>query len=133
MARKKENPKQLKMFMTPREIMKEYSPIGGDFIGNETADQLWERKADEAEANGLLDSVRELGVQVPVSLDHRHKEVMGGHHRIAAQHRLNPDQFIPVNYENDPSTANFYDLEVQSRSAVDLPHISDDDYEYERF
>lgn len=133
MARKKENPNQLKMFMTAREIMDEYEPIGGDYIGGETTEELWERKADEAEANGLLDSIKKFGVQVPVSLDHEGKEVMGGHHRIAAQHRLNPDQFIPINYETNPRTANFYDMDVQSRSAVELPHFTDADYEYEPY
>lgn len=133
MPRKKENPNQLKMFMTAREIVGEYKPWEGDYINDESAEDLWERKANESETNGLLESIREHGVQIPVSLDHAGKQVVGGHHRIAAQHRLNPDQFIPVNYEDDVLAVRKYDAVTEALSDVPLPEFSDDEYHYERF
>lgn len=132
MARKKkENPKQLKLFMTPREIMETHSPLLGDYLAGESTDELWERKADEAENNGLLDSIREKGVQVPVSLTPGMNMIVGGHHRIAAQHRLNPDQFIPVNYEEGPGGANYYDTQTEVDHNLNLGHFNDSYYEYD--
>lgn len=128
---KKENPNQPKLFMTAQEIVENYSPIPGDFIGNETPSELWERKANEAEDNGLLDSIKEQGVQVPVSLSFRNKVVVGGHHRIAAQHILNPNQFIAINYEDDPYSANVYDSKIESKPDVNLPHFDTYLYEYD--
>lgn len=133
MPRKKENPNQLKMFMTAREIISEYKPLEGDYINEETADELWERKANESETNGLLESIRKHGVQIPVSLDHADKEVLGGHHRIAAQYRLNPDQFMPVNYETNPWATKTYEAVTEALSDVPLPEFSTDEYHYERF
>jgi hypothetical protein len=134
MARKKqENPNQLKLFMTAREIVKDFEPIDGDYLPDESTDELWERKADEAEQNGLMDSIKETGVQIPVSLHPRDQYVVGGHHRIAAQHRLNPDQFIPVNYEIGPGYANYYDYQTQADHKVDLPNFDDSDYHYDTY
>jgi hypothetical protein len=132
MARKrKENPNQLKLFMTPREIMGSHSPLLGDYIGGESTEELWERKADEAESNGLMDSIREQGVQVPVSLSPGMNMIVGGHHRIAAQHRLNPDQFIPVNYEEGPGSANAYDSQTEDDHGLKLGYFDDSYYEYD--
>lgn len=169
------NGEQLKMFMTPAEIMSTKAPLEGDrhttwgkdkygtdWERKETNEEVWERKASEArlsmedyhEARGsnakgtessflehldrgefdtgpeyktgntdeydkryesyldnkyldfrskrhtqgsLLDSVRESGVQQPVRIGPT--QVTGGHHRIAAAHKINPDMLIPVLHE----------------------------------
>lgn len=129
---KKENPNQLKLFMTAKEIVDEFEPIDGDYLEDETTDELWDRKALEAEDNGLMDSIQEHGVQIPVSLHPWNQHITGGHHRIAAQYKLNPHQFIPVNYEISPWNANAYDGDVEKESPVQLPKFSDDEYQYER-
>lgn len=134
MAKKKEeNPNQLKLFMTSQEIMDNFEPIDGDYLEDETTDELWERKALEAKDNGLMESIKEHGVQIPVSLHPWNQYIVGGHHRIAAQHKLNPNQFIPVNYEIFPGNANEYDKDVEKTSPVKLPKFKDDGYEYEPY
>lgn len=113
MARK-ENPNQLRLFMTPKEIMSAYKPNAADkeeiFDDDgdwreETDEELWNRKADEAVMSGLTDDIIQRGVHIPVSLDIEAKRVRGGHHRIAAMNHINPKQFLPVNYAGSVSEA----------------------------
>ena len=135
MARRKENPNQLKLFMTPKEIMSEYKPNEADAERRwdykdagedgrlETDEELWSRKADEASWSGLMDDIRERGVHIPVSLDFANKRVRGGHHRIAAMNHINPHQFIPVNYADDVAKAyDDEDMYIKHATKANLEH-----------
>jgi hypothetical protein len=74
--------------------------------GIESDEQLWERKAEEADDYGLANDIREEGVQKPVSLGRQFGEmgkpqVVGGHHRIAVMGEEAPDELMPVlHYES---------------------------------
>jgi hypothetical protein len=124
MGKKKENPNQLRMFMTPREIKTGYFPNLPDKdefydadLGDyrtETDEELWDRKLNESIDYGLLDSVAKHGVEVPVSIDPRTRQIRGGHHRIAAANHINPDQFIPVMYNKDVWQAGRAESEIMS-------------------
>jgi hypothetical protein len=143
---------QLRMFMSPREIKREYQPLDADredpsqwgessrslttgtatrnaarsaipsgsnpFIAparamnrniqhgyREDDAALWERKAEEADElydPPLQRSIAERGVLNPVQLSTNQlgsqgkQQVVGGHHRIAAAHDVDPDMLIPV-------------------------------------
>lgn len=74
----------------------------------ETADELWERKAEEADEAGLTGRLSSQGVLNPVQLslnkvpEHAktdsagYRPVLGGHHRIAAMSEIDPHQLMPV-------------------------------------
>lgn len=100
---------QLRMFMTPHEIMQQYKPNPPDFFKGvsvvkdgksttrtETNEEFWARKGEEADDVRLTDSIKEGGVKMPISLDPATRTIRGGHHRLAVAHRLNPHQFVPV-------------------------------------
>ena len=128
---KKENPNQLKLFMTARELVENHEPLDGDFLPDETNAELWDRKASESEENGLMDSIREKGVQIPISIHPTSGVIVGGHHRIASQYKLNPDQFIAINYQTSPATANMYDSLTTQNSEVKLPNFDKAPYDYD--
>jgi hypothetical protein len=118
------------MFMTPREIKRQYSTHIGDrkkrserFMSNE---EMWDVKSMEAEERGLTSSVRETGVQHPIGLgtvtdtqvaaahnvragpngpkirDTTGKPMItGGQHRVQAAYEADPDQLIPVLHHTD--------------------------------
>jgi hypothetical protein len=113
--------KQLPMFMSARDIKANYDPLPGDreVVGDgwtgardETNDEVWERKAEEAENDGLYDDIVNRGaVTHPVHLSamdaggkansrarlgHDNEQVLGGHHRIAVMGEEAPDDLIPV-------------------------------------
>lgn len=115
---------QLRLFMTAGELRNQYRPYLGDmvhggFYGKDISDSehrnnFWDSKAKEAEESGLLDSIKEHGVKNPVAIYNTRTPnspvtggVLNGHHRIAAAYKLNPDQFVPVVYE-DPSNPNLF-------------------------
>jgi len=104
--------KQLRMFMTPQEIMDNYEPNPFENKWNaeqnrkENNEELWARKADEADKSGLTGDIKEKGVGLPISLDMHTNTVNDGHHRVAAAHRLNPDQFMPIVYGHSYETHN---------------------------
>lgn len=96
------------MFMTPREIKTHYQTLIGDRIPYrgangkvlvETNDEVWERKKEEADDEGLTASIAKHGVLSPVQLQlydqwsPRRAQVLGGHHRIASAPE---DSLIPV-------------------------------------
>lgn len=112
---------QLAMFMTPHEIQTHYSPLEGDrldmdrwdgdisddddYADVETDDELWDRKAEEADESGLTESITKHGVLSPVQLAFSDKhgprgapEVLGGHHRVAA---APPHSLVPVLHYNN--------------------------------
>lgn len=142
---------QLRMFMTPREIVSEYHPLAGDFkvlrdpvTKKDTFEQpadVWERKAQEADRVGLTESIKERGVEIPVSLDPKEKVVVGGHHRIAAALKINPDQFIPVMHHSFPNAAIREEGSIIRRIHFDrykkgeehLDHLDIDSHKYDRY
>lgn len=67
----------------------------------ESDEQLWERKAEEADDYGLRGEIEEEGVRKPVTLgtqfgDSGKPQVVGGHHRIATMADIAPDELMPV-------------------------------------
>lgn len=100
---------QLPMFMTPREIKTHFSPLSGDreHIGMpsrlETDEEVWERKGRESRMSGLTGTLHREGVRDPVQLQvGSGRQVLGGHHRIAAAKQDSP---IPVIFHPDADTA----------------------------
>lgn len=119
---------QLTMFHTARELrgggvgkflpadMEEVEDYDSDELDSdgtykmrpETEDEAWERKGEEAEMSGLTEHIAEHGgVARPVDLSvgdrlvgHETGTIMNGHHRVAAQHDVNPDALVPVNWTN---------------------------------
>lgn len=99
---------QLRMFMTPAEIMAERKVSGleiedEDIVGDtddkpydaEAALQnFWERKLYESDDDALYDRISSEGVRTPINLGPEH--IGNGHHRIAVVNDLNPNQFVPV-------------------------------------
>lgn len=83
---------QLVMFATGGELMNAVHPLDDDReelddglnYRLEDDDEFWDRKTEEADQYGLIDSVDEIGVQRPVRLTKNRATVMNGHHRIAA-------------------------------------------------
>lgn len=139
---------QLRMFMTPREIVSEYAPLLGDrlkvnqpFTKFEEPEATWERKAQEADKVGLTASIKERGVEIPVSLDPSTDMVVGGHHRIAAALKINPDQFIPVMHHSFPNAAIREEGSIIRRIHFDrykkgeehLDHLDIDSHKYDRY
>lgn len=142
---------QLRMFMTPQEIISEYHPLFGDFkvlrdpvTKKDTFEQpadVWERKAKEAEEVGLTASIKERGVEIPVSLDPKEKVVLGGHHRIAASLKINPDQFIPVMHHHSRNDAIRAEWDIISRihsrrfkqGEEHLDHLDIDSHKFTRY
>lgn len=123
---------QLPMFLTAREIKHNYAPLSGDrdFIDDEDReefdDEVWDRKAEEADWRGtaqdMVDQNWQFNKAIPLTLPHRHygvqfmehppdeweqgsdedtrPQVLDGHHRIAAADDEwrggRPDALIPV-------------------------------------
>jgi hypothetical protein len=128
------NPEQLRMFMTPREILDEYKPYEAEYLPvkdpktgrpvekpdeklgtsyeMESDKQLWDRKLQESRQNGLMADLKEHGVEVPVSLNPETRQVTGGHHRIITAFHLHPDQFIPVMHFPDTGSAGFAEYQL---------------------
>lgn len=87
-------PEQLKMFMSPREIVRQFRP--GDAPSGPERAQLFSRKLAEARASGLHHSVAEEGVRQPIDLAHGEGVVLEGHHRLVSAMDTAPDRLIPV-------------------------------------
>lgn len=112
------NPKQLRLFISARELREQFDPNWGDFEGEETEpEQVWDRKLSASKETGLYDDIQDIGVRIPVTITGNpdgsgfNPEVMGGHHRIAAAYDINPDMEIPVNYDDNVSSA--WDVEKE--------------------
>lgn len=93
--------------LTARDIVHTFTP--GDFSGdptdNEQLGDFWRQRYEQSKwtptisgsgsgGTSLFESIKEKGQQKPVSLNMDTKEILDGHHRIAAMYRLNPDQFV---------------------------------------
>lgn len=123
------NPKQLKLFMTPQEVMDsvsdsvdrswEYTDVDPETgekvtIPEQTMDELWEDKLFEStgkrpvDEKSLYDSIKDKGVQrhVTLQLNRDGSLSMGqGHHRVAAAadiaKKTGRQMYIPVLYDED--------------------------------
>jgi hypothetical protein len=141
--KRRENPKQLRLFMNAEEVMSQYRPNWGDFEEVpdekstsdlyeerlETPEEVWSRKAEKADEQGLTESLRHHGMVVPVSLDDSRRQVRGGHHRVAAMSKINKHQFFPVMYNDTVNQAAME--ENKFLDTLDTKHseiISDYDY-----
>jgi hypothetical protein len=93
-------PQQLAMFMTPREILKDYSPGDASAYGSEGA--MWARtraRADEEDDvphGSLTNNIRANGVTEPIELTHSPRTMADGHHRMSVARDVAPDRLVPV-------------------------------------
>ena len=98
------------MFMTPREIRKNYSMGDAQVVKKNKANEresthdVLQRKYGAATSE-FVQSIREQGVQYPVQLSYEgdrfnttRPKVREGHHRLAVSDRLAPDRLIPVQH-----------------------------------
>lgn len=117
---------QLAIWKTAGQIVSEYEPLPGDVHAGETAEDVWARKAMEADRGApgnsrnitlgetLSQSIRRQGIKHPVSLQFKDSGsgeqpyVLGGHHRIAAALHDNPDNLVPVAYSDTIKNASTY-------------------------
>lgn len=94
-------------FMSAREITGSYQPWHRESFGDESTEEMWSRKLDEAHSMGNADEegqnwrslhtqIAEEGVKVPVVLGSRTGKIHSGHHRIAVMNDVRPDDPIPV-------------------------------------
>lgn len=113
------NPKQLKLFMTPDEIM---DTISGSIELSKTTesmddllkDKLTEsKKKDRGQPSSLYNSIKKHGVQrhVTLQMEPDGSYIMGqGHHRVAAAadivKKTGRQIFIPVSYDKDWNYSN---------------------------
>ena len=109
------HPGQLKLFMTPGEIIGQVKS-SADLYGSESMEEMWSRKEHESKfprdpknwrhGSGVYESVAKEGVTSHVEItpyEHRGESAlhMGeGHHRVAAAAAVERDtgreQFVPV-------------------------------------
>jgi hypothetical protein len=74
----------------------------------EPEEEGWERKLAEADEKGLTEHIEEHGgVERPIDLSVGDRligrpmgTILNGHHRIAAQHDINPDALMPVTWSS---------------------------------
>lgn len=106
---------QLPMFMSAHEIRSKYQPLEADHeeiedydeatdhysSTRETSDELWDRKAEEADDWGLTDNIREHGVHTPIPLNVDNGQLANGHHRVAAMNDIDHHQLLPVLHVED--------------------------------
>ena len=101
------NPKQLKLFMTARELM--HMPAGDDLEEWRPMAEnknLFHEKLGESISDSLFQSIKEEGVKEPVTLEffsrqHDNTVISDGHHRIASAFAANPNMIIPIEYGDD--------------------------------
>lgn len=112
---KRQIPGQLPMFMPAQEL---HDMRWADHYGSgpEVPDRVFtyqqklneSREEGDRHGNGVFEGVRSSGVQTPVSVWHGEfyggegddaKTLLDGHHRVVAQHYLNPNRLIPVEHE----------------------------------
>jgi len=118
-AKAASTPEQLAMWKTAGDITTEYEPLEGDVHPGESAEDVWARKAMEANFGSpgnsrsatsgetLAQSIKREGIKHPVTLQFKDAAgedmptIFGGHHRIAASLYDNPDNLVPVTYSDD--------------------------------
>jgi hypothetical protein len=102
------------------------NPNGGSYR-SETDRELWNRKADEADQNGLTDRIAAAGgVNRPVPIyTHRREgnfQLIGGHHRVASEAVNNPDRPIALTYIDHP---NAYEALQQAHYSDSTPNYDE--------
>jgi len=114
----------LPMFMTPDEIIEHHHLGDTKYLGD--PNKPFEKKGPEQQDldkslmdykrkdsmhpmsydgnTSLYDSIKDHGIQKPINIGYSPYIPMGivtdGHHRLAASRHLNPQQFVPVKYDN---------------------------------
>jgi hypothetical protein len=106
------------MWYTPGEVKKMVGNESIDRRKEETIDQMWSRKADEARVGDpqhsrtpvehtrtLTQSVASQGVKKPIRLmrdtGRGQTVLLDGHHRVAAAAEVNPNMLIPAIHHED--------------------------------
>lgn len=97
-------PEQLKMFMTPREIMGRYEPgdIGRmpNWPGQEgRVGRFWDQKRQDAPHRFDVAQVATQGPQRPIELDSVNDRITNGHHRLIVSYDAAPDRLVSVMHE----------------------------------
>lgn len=96
---------QLPMFATARELREHYTPWDYNEQAHEGDPEImWEQKHEEVWDEGLYHQIADEGVKKPVNVHHtaHDRELLNGHHRVAAQYDADPEAFIPLNHTHDP-------------------------------
>ena len=118
MAARNVSHQQLAMWYTPGEVKKMVGNESIDRRKDESIDQMWSRKADEARVGDvthsrtpvkhqrtLTQSVAQKGVSKPIRLmrdtDAGRTILVDGHHRVAAAAEVNPSMLIPAVHHED--------------------------------
>lgn len=101
--------------LTARDIIENYEP--GDFNPDwemdtvpktisdydyepvDNIEDFWDRKLEGAKFRGsqhtsLYEDLKNEGQKKPILLNQKTREIVDGHHRLAALHHMNPDQFV---------------------------------------
>ena len=88
--------------LTAQQIMDNYQP--GDRVPHETPETFWANKLYGAKTNmvskekTLYQDLEERGQQHPIVIGSREEggtpTILNGHHRLAALHHMNPNQFV---------------------------------------
>ena len=105
---------QLSMWMTPHEIKNRFTPVDyGEYMKHKNPEDMWRAKAEEAtvgkaynsrsplrpgqEGTTLLQSIREKGIQTPVTVSKTW--LHDGHHRVAAAEMIDKNYLVPVDHQ----------------------------------
>ena len=87
--------------LTAQQIMDNYQP--GDMLREDTPEIFWAGKLESAKTTQvskdktLYQDLKERGQQKPITIVYKgfgSPSVLDGHHRLAALHHMNPDQFV---------------------------------------
>jgi hypothetical protein len=87
--------------LTAQQIMDNYQP--GDILRHQEPEEFWGYKLEEAKTNKiskdrtLYQDIEERGQQKPITLGYKGlgaPSILDGHHRLAALHHMNPNQFV---------------------------------------
>ena len=95
---------QLAMFMPAHALMDYYSVENLRRLPMSATTGLHAIKLKESQDSGLLESIRDRGVEEPVQvlLSSHHetweniRELLNGHHRVSSANHINPNMEIPV-------------------------------------
>jgi len=97
---------QLAMFMPARTLINYVSQESDENLPYSKDTELHDHKMRESKGSGLLEEIRERGVEKPIEVfvDNPNKafqtnhQITDGHHRIASANNINPNMEIPVKH-----------------------------------
>ena len=87
--------------LTAQQIMDNYQP--GDMLPTQQPEQFWTERLAQARTTKisndktLYQDLAERGQQKPITIGYRgfgSPSILDGHHRLAALHHMNPNQFV---------------------------------------